>query len=81
MTGVGMVKQRYVVVLREGVVEGKVVVVVFTVTTGSTFDAGIVVFGTNVVVIGLDVVVVVGRAVVRGIWEVVNGLTVEVNVV
>ncbi len=81
MTGVGIVKQRYVVVLRAGVVEGKVVVVVFTVTTGSRDDAGIVVFGTNVVVIDLGVIVVVGRVVVRGIWVVVDGLTEEVDVV
>jgi hypothetical protein len=81
MTGVGVVKRRYVVVLRTEVVEGKVVVVVFTVTTGSRDDAGIVAFGTNVVVIGLDVVVEVGRVVARRIWEVVNGLTVEVDVV
>ncbi len=74
-------KRRYVVVLRADVVEDKVVVVVFSVTTGSTVDAGIVVFGTNVVVIGLGVVIVVRRVVVRGIWEVVNGLTVEVDVV
>jgi hypothetical protein len=80
MTGVGVVKGRYVVVLRADV-EGEVVVVVFTVTTESTVDAGIVVFGTNVVVIGLEVVVVVGRVVARGIWDVVNGLTAEVDVV
>jgi hypothetical protein len=81
MTGVGVAKRRYVVVLCADVVEGEVVVVMFTVTTGSTVDAGIVVFGTNVVVIGLGVVVVVGRVVVRGIWVVVDGLTVEVDVV
>jgi hypothetical protein len=67
MTGVGVVKRRYVVVLRADVVEGKVVVVVFTVTTGSGDDAGIVVFGTNVVVIGLDVIVEVGRVVAMGV--------------
>ncbi len=59
-------KRRYVVVLRADVVEGKVFVV-FTVTTGSGDDAGIVVFGANVVVIGLDVVVEVGRVVARGV--------------
>jgi hypothetical protein len=80
MTGVGVVKGRYVVVLRADV-EGDIVVVVFTVTTESRVDAGIVVFGTNVVVIGLEVVVVVGRVVARGIWDVVNGLTAEVDVV
>jgi hypothetical protein len=81
MTGVGVVIWRYVVVLRADVVEGKGVVVVFTVTTGSPVDVGTVVFGTNVVVISLGVVVVVGRVVARGIWVVVNSLTVEVDVV
>jgi hypothetical protein len=67
VTGIGVVKRRYVVVLRADVVEGKVVVVVFTVTTGSGDDAGIVVFGAIVVVTGLDVVVGVGRVVARGV--------------
>jgi hypothetical protein len=67
MTGVGVVKRRYVVVLRAEVVEGKIVAEVFTVTTGSRDDAGIVVFGTNVVVTGLDVVVEEGRVVARGV--------------
>jgi hypothetical protein len=64
---VGVVKRRYVVVLRADVVEGKVVVVEFTVTTGSGDDAGIVIFGTNGVVIGSDVAVEVGRVVARGV--------------
>ncbi len=63
----GVVKRRYVVVLRADVVEGKVVVVEFTVTTGSGDDAGIVIFGTNGVVIGSDVAVEVGRVVARGV--------------
>ncbi len=62
-----MVKRRYVVILRADVVEGRVVVVVFTVTTGSEDDAGMVVFGATVVVTGLDVVVEVGRVVARGV--------------
>jgi hypothetical protein len=64
---VGVVKRQYVVVLRADVVEGRVVVVVFTVTTGSRDDAGMVVFGAIVVVTGLDVVVEVGRVVARGV--------------
>ncbi len=66
-TGAGVVKRRYVVVMRADVVEGRVVVVVFTVTTGSGDDTGMVVFGAIVVVTGLDVVVEVGRVVVRGV--------------
>ncbi len=60
-------KRRYVVVLRTDVVEGRVVVVVFTVTTGSGDDARMVVFGAIVLVTGLDVVVDVGRVIARGV--------------
>jgi hypothetical protein len=80
-TGMGVVKRRYVVVLRADVVDGRVDVVVFTVTTGSRDDAGMVKFVAIVVVTGLGVVVVVGSVVARGAREVVTGLTVEVNVV
>ncbi len=80
-TGMGVVKRRYVVVLRADVVEGKAVVVVFTVTTGSGDDVGMVKFGAIVVVTGLGVVVVVGSVVARGGREVVTGLLVEVDVV
>ncbi len=66
-TGMGVVKRRYVVVLRADVVDGRVVVVRFTVTTGSGDDAGMVEFGTIVAVTGLDVVVEVGRVVARGV--------------
>ncbi len=62
-----MVKRQYVVVLRADVVEGKFVVVVFSDTTRSGDDPGIVVFGAIVVVTGLDVVVGVGRVVARGV--------------
>ncbi len=64
--GKGVVERRYVVVLRVNVVEGRVVVVVFTVTTGSGDNAGKVVFGAIVVVTGLGVVVVVGSVVGKG---------------
>jgi hypothetical protein len=77
----GVVKRRYVVVLRSDVVDGRVVVVVFTVTTGSGDDAGRVEFGAIVVVTGLGVVIVLGRVVGRGVREVVTGLMVEVDVV
>jgi hypothetical protein len=80
-TGMGMVNRRYVVVLRVDVVDGGVDVVVFTVTTGSGDDAGMVEFGTIAVVTGPNVVVVVGRVVTGGVREVVTGLMVEVDVV
>ncbi len=64
--GKGVVGRRYVVVLRVDVVEGRVVVVAFTVTTGSGDNAGKVVFGAIVVVTGLGVVVVVGSVVGGG---------------
>ncbi len=64
--GKGVVGRRYVVVLRVDVVEGTVVVVIFTVTTGSGDNAGRVVFGAIVVVTGLGVVVVVGSVVGGG---------------
>ncbi len=64
--GKEVVGRRYVVVLRVDVVEGKVVVVIFTVTTGSKDNAGRVVFGAIVVVTGLGVVVVVGSVVGEG---------------
>ncbi len=64
--GKDVVGRRYVVVLRVEVVEGKVVVVIFTVTTGSGDSAGKVVFGAIIVVTGLGVVVVVGSVVGRG---------------
>ncbi len=66
-TGMGVVKRRYVVVLRVDVVEERVGVVVFTVTTGSRDDVGRVVFGAIVVVTGLGVVVVVGSVVGVGV--------------
>ncbi len=65
-TKTGVVKRRYVVVLRADVVDGRVDVVVFTVTTGSGDDAGTVVFGAIVMVTGLGVVVVVGSVVAGG---------------
>ncbi len=65
-TGNGVVDRRYVVVLCVDVVDGRVDVVVFTVTTGSGDNAGKVVFGAIVVVTGLGVVVVVGSVVGRG---------------
>jgi hypothetical protein len=52
--------------LRVDVVEGKVVVVNFTVTTGSGDSAGREVFGAIVVVTGLGVVVVLGSVVGGG---------------
>jgi hypothetical protein len=52
--------------LRVDVVEAKVVVVTFTVTTGSGDSAGRVVFGAIVVVTGLGVVVVLGSVVGGG---------------
>ncbi len=64
--GKGVVGRRYVVVLRVDVVEGRVVVVVLSVTTGSEDNAGRVVFGAIVVVTGLGVVVVVGSVVGEG---------------
>ncbi len=64
--GKGVVGRRYVVVLRVEVVEGRVNVVVFTVTTGSGDNVGRVVFGAIVVVTGLGVVVVVGSVVGEG---------------
>jgi hypothetical protein len=64
--GKGVVGRRYVVVLRVDVVEGKVVVVTFTVTTGFGDSAGRVVFGAIVVLTGLGVVVVVGSVVGGG---------------
>ncbi len=64
--GKGVVGRRYVVVLRVEVVEGRVDVVVFAVTTGSGDNAGRVAFGTIVVVTGLGVVVVVGSVVGEG---------------
>jgi hypothetical protein len=64
--GKGVVGRRYVVVLRVDVVEAKVVVVTFSVTTGSGDNAGRVVFGAIVVVTGLGVVVVVGSVVGEG---------------
>jgi hypothetical protein len=64
--GKDVVGRRYVVVFRVDVVEGKVVVVTFTVTTGSRDSAGRVVFGAIVVVTGLSVVVVVGSVVGEG---------------
>ena len=79
--GKGVVDRRYVVVLRVDVVDGGVDVVVFTVTTGSGDDAGMVEFGVIVVVTGPNVVVVVGRVVAGGVREVVTGLLVEVDVV
>jgi hypothetical protein len=65
--GKGVVDRRYVVVLRVDVVDGRVDVVVFTVTTGSGDDARMVVFGAIVVVTGLGVVVVVGSVVAGGV--------------
>ncbi len=65
-TGKGVVDRRYVVVLRVDVVDGRVDVVVFAVTTGSGDNAGRVVFGAIVVVTGLGVVVGVGSVVGRG---------------
>ncbi len=62
----GVVDRRYVVVLRVDVVDGRVDVVVFTVTTGSGDDTGRVVFGAIVVVTGLGVVVVVEGVVSKG---------------
>ncbi len=64
--GKGVVGRRYVDVLRVDVVEGRFVVVVFTVTTGSGDNEGRVVFGAIVVVTGLGVVVVVGSVVGEG---------------
>ena len=64
--GNDVVGRRYVVVLRVDVVEDTVVVVTFTVTTGSGDSAGRVVFGAIVVVTGLSVVVVVGSVVGGG---------------
>ena len=64
--GKGVVGRRYVVVLRVDVVEDTVVVVTFTVATGSGDRAGRVVFGAIVVVTGLGVVVVVGSVVGEG---------------
>ena len=64
--GKGVVGRRYVVVLRVDVVEAKVVVETFTVTTGSGNSAGRVVFGAIVVVTGLGVVVVLGSVVGGG---------------
>jgi hypothetical protein len=64
--GEGVVERRYVVVLRVDVVEAKVDVVVFAVTTGSGNNAGRVVFDAIVVVTGLSVVVVVGSVVGEG---------------
>ena len=64
--GEGVVKRRYVVVLRVDAVEAKVVVVTSTVTTGSGDNAGRVVFGAIVVVTGLGVVVVLGSVVGGG---------------
>ncbi len=64
--GKGVVGRRYVVVLHVDVVEGKVVVVIFTVTTVSGDNAGRIVFGAIVVVTGLGVVVVVGSVVGEG---------------
>ncbi len=64
--GKGVVGRRYVVVLRVDVVEAKVVVVTFTVTTESGDSAGRVVFGAIVVVKGLGVVVVLGSVVGGG---------------
>ncbi len=61
--GKGVVERRCVVVLRVDVVEGTVVVVIFTVTIGSGDSAGKVVFGAIVVVTGLGVVVVLGSVV------------------
>ncbi len=66
-TGNGVVDRRYVVVLRVDVVDGRVDVVVFTVTTGSGGDVGRVVFGAIVVVTGLGVVVVVESVVDVGV--------------
>jgi hypothetical protein len=64
--GKGVVDRRYVVVLRVDVVEARVDVVVFAVTTGSGDNAGRVVFGAFVVVTDLGVVVVVGSVVGGG---------------
>jgi hypothetical protein len=64
--GKGVVGRRYVVVLRVDVVEAKVVVETFTVTTRSGNSAGRVVFGAIVVVTGLGVVVVLGSVVGGG---------------
>ena len=64
--GKGVVGRRYVVVLRVDVVEDKVVVETFTVTTGSGNSEGRVVFGAIVVVTGLGVVVVLGSVVGGG---------------
>ena len=64
--GNDVVGRRYVVVLRVDVVEDTVVVVTFTVTTGSGDSAGKVVFGAIVVVTGLGVVVVLGSVVGGG---------------
>ena len=65
--GKGVVDRRYVVVLRVDVVDGRVDVVVFTVTTGSGDDVGRVVFSAIVMVTGLGVVVVVGSVVGGGV--------------
>ena len=65
--GKGVVGRRYFVVLRVDVVEGRVVVVVFTVTTGSGDDVGRVVFSAIVMVTGLGVVVVVESVVGGGV--------------
>jgi hypothetical protein len=66
-TGNDVVDRRYVVVLRVDVVDGRVDVVVFTVTTGSGDDVGRVVFGAIVVVTGLGAVVVVESVVGGGV--------------
>ncbi len=66
-TGNGVVDRRYVVVLRVDVVDGRVDVVVFTVTTGSGDDVGRVVFGAIVGVTGLGAVVVVESVVDVGV--------------
>ncbi len=65
-TGNGVVERRYVVVLPVDVVDGRVDVVVFAVTTGSKDNPGRVVFGAIVVVTRLGVVVVVSSVVDRG---------------
>jgi hypothetical protein len=65
--GKGVVDRRYVVVLRVDVVDGRVDVVVLTVTTGSGDDVERVVVGAIVVVTGLGVVVVVGSVVGGGV--------------
>ncbi len=64
--GKSVVGRRYVVVLHVDVVEGKVVVVIFRVTTESGDNAGKVVFGAIVVVTGLGVGVVLGSVVGGG---------------